>query len=105
MAPRTWALNSTGRFSAVIMDRLIRLRSCRVSPGRFHRSPQQYWVTYSWMSRENSVAAAGGGAGGGRAGGGRVATKGLARGGGRGGGGGGGGGGGRGREKTAVRCA
>ena len=57
-APRTWALNSCDRFSAMIMERLIRLRSCRLSPGRFHRSPQQYWVTYSCMSREKSVAAA-----------------------------------------------
>ena len=29
-----------------------------VVPGRFHRATQQYWVAYSCMSRENSVAVA-----------------------------------------------
>jgi len=49
-------LSSCGRFNAVSIARFSSERERRSRPGRFHTSPQQYWVTSSCMSMVKSVA-------------------------------------------------
>src|SRR5579863_7568811 len=57
-AALTCNFSSCGRFSALIIAMLMRLRSRSASPGRVHTYPQQYSVASSCMAKLNSSAPA-----------------------------------------------